>query len=56
MSLQRPLVALSTLGLLSLAFGLAGVPPAEAQTPITLKLATIVGVGNLSRLGLAGSP
>jgi tripartite ATP-independent transporter DctP family solute receptor len=44
MSLQRPLVALSTLGLLSLAFGLAGVPTAEAQTPITLKLATIVGV------------
>jgi tripartite ATP-independent transporter DctP family solute receptor len=44
MSLQRPLVAISTLGLLSLACGLAGVPTAEAQTPITLKLATIVGV------------
>jgi tripartite ATP-independent transporter DctP family solute receptor len=44
MSLQRPLIALSTLALLSLACGLAGAPAAEAQTPITLKLATIVGV------------
>ena len=44
MSLQHPLVAISTLALLSLAFGLAGAPTAGAQTPITLKLATIVGV------------
>ena len=44
MSPKHPLVALSTFALVSLAFGLAGAPPAEAQTPITLKLATIVGV------------
>ena len=44
MSLKHPLAALSTLALLSLACGFAGARPAEAQTPITLKLATIVGV------------
>jgi len=44
MALRHSLVVMSTLALLSLASGLAGAPTVEAQTPITLKLATIVGV------------
>jgi hypothetical protein len=49
MALRHPLVAISTLALLSLACALAGAPMVEAQTPITLKLATIVGVSTRSR-------